>query len=283
MIMSTARTAKSSAMSTIIMADFLVRALLGGVAIAVVAGPLGAFVVWRRMAYFGAAMAHSALLGVALGLLLEVNITLAVMIVCIGLAVALVGIQRRRGLPEDTILGILAHGALALGLVVIAFQDGLRFDLLSYLFGDILAVTRGDLAWIYGGGVVVLGVMAAIWRPLLSATVHEELAQVEGVAVAPVRLIFMILLAVVIAVGLKLVGLLLITSLLIVPAAAARGLAATPEQMALGASLIGGLAVIGGLYGSLAWDSPAGPSIVIAAMLLFAAVTGAARVLKKPS
>ena len=265
------------------MADFLVRALLGGVAIAVVAGPLGAFVVWRRMAYFGAAMAHSALLGVALGLLLEVNITLAVMIVCIGLAVALVGIQRRRGLPEDTILGILAHGALALGLVVIAFQDGLRFDLLSYLFGDILAVTRGDLAWIYGGGVVVLGVMAAIWRPLLSATVHEELAQVEGVAVAPVRLIFMILLAVVIAVGLKLVGLLLITSLLIVPAAAARGLAATPEQMALGASLIGGLAVIGGLYGSLAWDSPAGPSIVIAAMLLFAAVTGAARVLKKPS
>ena len=283
MIMSTARTAKSSAMSTIIMADFLVRALLGGVAIAVVAGPLGAFVVWRRMAYFGAAMAHSALLGVALGLLLEVNITLAVMIVCIGLAVALVGIQRRRGLPEDTILGILAHGTLALGLVVIAFQDGLRFDLLSYLFGDILAVTRGDLAWIYGGGVVVLGVMAAIWRPLLSATVHEELAQVEGVAVAPVRLIFMILLAVVIAVGLKLVGLLLITSLLIIPAAAARGLAATPEQMALGASLIGGLAVIGGLYGSLAWDSPAGPSIVIAAMLLFAAVTGAARAIKKPS
>ena len=265
------------------MADFLVRALLGGVAIAVVAGPLGAFVVWRRMAYFGAAMAHSALLGVALGLLLEVNITLAVMIVCIGLAVALVGIQRRRGLPEDTILGILAHGTLALGLVVIDFQDGLRFDLLSYLFGDILAVTRGDLAWIYGGGVVVLGVMAAIWRPLLSATVHEELAQVEGVAVAPVRLIFMILLAVVIAVGLKLVGLLLITSLLIIPAAAARGLAATPEQMALGASLIGGLAVIGGLYGSLAWDSPAGPSIVIAAMLLFAAVTGAARAIKKPS
>ena len=169
-----------------------------------------------------------------------------------------------------------------MGLVVIALQDNLRIDLLSYLFGDILAVTEGDLAWIFGGGVAALGVMAVIWRPLLSSTVHEELAQVEGVAVARVRLIFMVLLAVVIAVGLKLVGMLLITSLLIIPAATARSLAATPEQMALGASLIGGLAVVGGLYGSLLWDSPAGPSIVIAAMLLFALVTGAARLFRRP-
>ncbi len=274
MITITPRTARSS---IILMPDFLIRALLGGVAIAVVAGPLGAFVVWRRMAYFGAAMAHSALLGVALGLLFEVNITLAVMIVCIGLALALVGPRRRRALPDDTVLGILAHGTLALGLVAIAFQETVRVDLLSYLFGDILAVTLDDLAWIYGGGMAALAVMALIWKPLLAATVHEELAQVEGVAVDRARLVFMVLLAVVIAVGLKLVGLLLITSLLIVPAAAARALASTPEQMALGASLIGGLAVIGGLYGSLIWDSPAGPSIVIAAMLLFAIVTGAAR------
>ena len=264
-----------------IMPDFLIRALLGGVAIAVVAGPMGVFVVWRRMAYFGAAMAHSALLGVALALLLEVNITLAIMTVCTVIAVALVRPRRRSTLPDDTLLGILAHGALALGLVVIALQDNLRIDLLSYLFGDILAVTEGDLAWIFGGGVAALGVMAVIWRPLLSSTVHEELAQVEGVAVARVRLIFMVLLAVVIAVGLKLVGMLLITSLLIIPAAAARAYAATPEQMALGASLIGGLAVVGGLYGSLVLDSPAGPSIVIAAMLLFALVTGAARLFRR--
>jgi zinc transport system permease protein len=252
------------------MADFLLRALLGGIAIALVAGPMGAFVVWRRMAYFGAAMAHSALLGVALGLLLEVNVTLAIMTVCVIAALALSG-RRRSALPDDTLLGIVAHGALALGLIVIAFQETLRIDLLAYLFGDILAVTWGDLAWIYGGGALALGVMAAIWRPLLAATVHEELAQVEGVAVDRAALIFMILLAVVIAVGLKLVGLLLITSLLIIPAAAARALASTPEQMALGACLIGGLSVAGGLYGSLMWDSPAGPSIVIAAVLLFAA------------
>ncbi|MFP6732198.1 MAG: metal ABC transporter permease [Alphaproteobacteria bacterium] len=253
------------------MADFLVRALLGGVAIALVAGPMGAFVVWRRMAYFGAAMAHTALLGVALGLLLEIHVTLAIMTVCVIAALALSGRRRRSTLPDDTLLGIVAHGALALGLVVIAFQETLRIDLLAYLFGDILAVTWGDLAWIYGGGALALGVMAVIWRPLLAATVHEELAQVEGVAVDRSGLIFMVLLAVVIAVGLKLVGLLLITSLLIIPAAAARALASTPEQMALGACLIGGLSVIGGLYGSLMWDSPAGPSIVIAAVLLFAA------------
>ncbi len=262
------------------MADFLIRALLGGFALAVVAGPLGAFVVWRRMAYFGAAIAHSALLGVALGLLLEVDITLAVMTVCIVIAVVLVGPRRRSALPDDTLLGVIAHGTLALGLVAIAFQETLRVDLLSYLFGDILAVSRGDLAWIYGGGVVALGVMATIWRPLLAATVHQELAQVEGVAVDRARLIFTVLLAVVIAVGLKLVGLLLIASLLIIPPAAARALAKTPEQMALGACLIGGLAVVGGLYGSLIWDSPAGPSMVIAAMLLFAVVTGAARLFK---
>ena len=183
------------------MDDFLFRALLGGIGVALVAGPLGAFVVWRRMAYFGAAMAHSALLGVALGLLLEVDLTLAVMVVCVGLALAVVAIGRRKVLATDTVLGILAHGALALGLVAIAFQDNLRVDLLSYLFGDILAVSRADLAWIFGGGVVVLAVVGVIWRPLLSATVHEELARVEGVAVARVELIFMVLLAVVIAVG----------------------------------------------------------------------------------
>lgn len=270
-------------MNAVDMPDFLLRALLGGVAIAVVAGPMGAFVVWRRMAYFGAAMAHSALLGVALGLLLEVHTTLAIVAVCVAIAVALVRSRRRPSLPDDTVLGILAHGTLALGLVAIAFQDNVRVDLLSYLFGDILAVTLDDLAWIYGGGAAAMAIMAMIWRPLLASTVHEELAQVEGVAVARVRLIFMVLLAILIAVGIKLVGMLLITSLLIIPAAAAHAMAASPEQMALGAGLIGSLAVVGGLYGSLIWDSPAGPSIVIAAMLLFAAVTGLAKIFKARS
>ncbi len=260
------------------MDDFLLRALIAGIGVAVVAGPLGAFVVWRRMSYFGAAMAHSALLGVALGLLLEIDLTLAVIAVCVVLAVVVVGLQKQTALALDTLLGILAHGALALGLVTIALQETVRVDLLSLLFGDILAVTKADLVWILGGGLMAMAVVAAIWRPLLAATVHEELARVEGVAVDRVRLAYMVLLAVVIAVGLKVVGLLLITSLLIIPAAAARCLAATPEQMAVGASAIGCLAVAGGLYGSLQWDAPAGPAIVVAAMAIFAAVTLGGRV-----
>ena len=259
------------------MDDFFIRALVGGVGVALVAGPLGAFVVWRRMAYFGAAMAHSALLGVALGFLLAVDLNLAVIAVCIALALLLVALQRQQALATDTLLGILAHGALAVGLVVLAFVETLRVDLMSYLFGDVLAVTSHDLAWIYGGGAIVLIALAAIWRPLLAATVHEELAEVEGVRIGAVRLAFMLLLAVVIAVGLKVVGILLVTSLLIVPAAAARWLAKTPEQMALWASAIGAVAVIAGLGGALAWDTPAGASIVVAAMALFALVTLAAR------
>ncbi len=254
------------------MDDFLVRALLGGVGVALVAGPLGAFVVWRRMAYFGAAMAHSALLGVALGLLVGLDVNLTVIAVCVALALVVAALQRQKTLATDTLLGILAHGSLAVGLVAIAFMETLRVDLLAYLFGDILAVTRADLAWIYGGGAVVLVAIVAIWRPLLAATVHEELARVEGIPVTGVQLAFMLLLAVVIAVGLKVVGMLLITSLLIIPAAVARRLVSTPERMAVMASVIGCAAVVGGLYGSLAWDTPAGPSIVVVAAAMFAAV-----------
>ena len=258
------------------MDDFLLRALLGGVGVAVVAGPLGAFVVWRRMAYFGAAMAHSALLGVALGLLLELDLNVAVIAVCGALAVLVAALERYKGLATDTVLGIVAHVSLAVALVALAFMETARVDLFAYLFGDILAVTRLDLVWIYGGGLTALAALVAMWRPLLAATVHEELAEVEGAPVTGVRLAFMLLLALVIAVGLKVVGLLLITSLLIIPAAAARRVARTPEQMALIASAIGCLAVAGGLYGSLRWDSPAGPSIVVAAAVLFTAVTLAA-------
>jgi zinc transport system permease protein len=249
--------------------DFLLRAVLAGVGVAAVAGPLGSFVVWRRMAYFGPAIAHSALLGVALALLLEINLTLGIFAVSAVLAVALVGLQRYVVLPTDTLLSILAHAGLALGLVVIAFMETVRVDLMAYLFGDILAVTAADLYLIYGAAVLSLAVLILIWHPFLSLTVHEELARVDGVAVTRVRLVFMLLIAVVVALALKVVGLLLITSLLIIPAAAARRVARTPEQMAVLAGLIGCLSVLLGLWGSSAWDTPAGPSIVVAATVAF--------------
>ena len=253
------------------MDDFLLRALAGGIGVALVAGPLGAFVVWRRLAYFGDTLSHSALLGIAIGLAAGIEPELTTIAVCAGLAVVLVALQHQRYLAGDTLLGILAHSALSLGLVVVAFMPTLRLDLMTLLFGDILAVTAADLYWIWGGGAVALGLLALLWRKLLAITVHEELARVEGVNATLVRLGFMLLIALVIAVALKIVGILLITALLIVPAAAARRFAATPEAMAILAALAGSLAVAMGLAGSLAWDTPTGPSIVVAAATLFAA------------
>ncbi|MWV14900.1 zinc ABC transporter permease subunit ZnuB [Pseudomonas sp. L-22-4S-12] len=251
------------------MPDFLLNALLAGLALALVAGPLGSFVVWRRMAYFGDTLSHAALLGVALGLLLDVSPTLAVTAGCLLLAVLLVTLQQRQPLASDTLLGILAPTTLSLGLVVLSFMDEVRIDLMAYLFGDLLAVGPGDLAWIIGGAVLVLALLLPLWRQLLAITVHEELARVEGLPVAALRLALMLLIAVVIAVAMKIVGVLLITSLLIIPAAAAQRHARTPEQMAIGASVLGMLAVAAGL--SLSWyqDTPAGPSIVVAAAALF--------------
>ncbi|GGJ04174.1 zinc ABC transporter permease subunit ZnuB [Halopseudomonas pertucinogena] len=251
------------------MADFLLYALIAGLGLALVAGPLGSFVVWRRMAYFGDTLAHSALLGVALGMLLQINLTLAVTAGCVLLAVLLVAMQNRKWLASDTLLGILAHSTLSLGLVVLALTESVRVDLLAYLFGDLLAITRHDLGWMLGGLAVVAALLACLWRPLLSVTVHEELARVEGLPVSGIRLALMLLIAIVIAVAMKVVGVLLITSLLIIPPAAAQRHARTPEQMAFGASCLGCVAVLGGLALSWNLDTPAGPSIVVSAAVLF--------------
>ncbi len=251
------------------MADFILYALLGGIGVAAVAGPLGAFVVWRRMAYFGDTLAHSALLGIALGVLFDINFNLAVITCCVLLAIILVSLQRQRLVATDTLLGIMAHSSLSLGLVAVALLDDVRVDLMEYLFGDLLAISPTDLLWIYIGGIAVLLILWKLWNPLLAITISEELAQVEGVPVTAIRLALMLLIAVVIAIAMKVVGILLITSLLIIPAAAARRLSSTPEQMAVIASLLGSVAVMLGLFGSYQWDTPAGPSVVVAALFEF--------------
>ncbi|MEM7462811.1 MAG: metal ABC transporter permease [Pseudomonadota bacterium] len=249
--------------------DFFTRALIAGTGVALVAGPLGCFIVWRRLAYFGDTLSHAALLGVAMAFLLEVNITLAVFFVSVFVSLALLLLQRQATLSSDALLGLLAHSALAIGLVALAFMTWVRVDLMGFLFGDILAVTPFDIAVIWIGGVCVLIVLAMIWRSLFAATVSVELAQAESMKPERSNIIFMLLMAAVIAISMKIVGVLLITALLIIPAAAARRFASGPEQMAVLASIIGVLAVFGGLFGSLEWDTPAGPSIVVAALVLF--------------
>ena len=251
------------------MADFLLWAWLGGLMIAAISGPLGSFMVWRRMAYFGDTLAHAALLGVALGLLLHISISLAVILVCLLLALLLSTLMHRRIIATDTLLGILSHASLSLGLVSLSIFDHEPIDLMGFLFGDLLAIGQQDLMWIALACCVVMIILIWIWKPLLSITVNEELAQVEGINVAWMRTLLMLMVAVVIAVAMKVVGVLLITSLLIIPAAAARRLSNSPETMAMLASLLGMLSVTGGLALSWFYDTPAGPSVVLIASTLF--------------
>ena len=249
--------------------DFFVRALLGGIGVAIVAGPIGCFILWRRLAYFGDTLSHSALLGVAMALLLELNITLSVFIICLIVSLLLLLLQKRASLSSDALLGLLAHATLAVGLVVLAFMTWVRVDLMGFLFGDILAVSKSDITLIWLGGLVVLAGLLSIWRRLFAATVNYDLAKAEGAKPDFTNFIFMALVAAVIAVSMKLVGVLLITALLIIPAATARRFSTSPEHMAITAAVIGSLSVIVGLNGSLQWDTPAGPSIVVAALAGF--------------
>ncbi len=249
--------------------DFFWRAVIAGIGVAIIAGPLGCIIVWRRLAYFGDTLSHAALLGVALAFLLEIDISLAVFAVSAVISIALLGLQKHGSLSSDSLLGLLSHSALALGLVCLSFMTWIRVDLMGFLFGDILAVSRTDIAIIYAGGLAVLLVLVFIWRPLFAATVNRELAAAEDLNPDAANVIFMLLMATVIAIAMKLVGVLLITALLIIPAATAQRFAGGPEQMAVIASIIGAGAVLAGLFGSLEWDTPSGPSIVVAALVLF--------------
>lgn len=249
--------------------DFFFRALIAGIGIAMITGPVGCFIVWRRMAYFGDTMAHSALLGVGLAMLFDLNIMVSVFAIAFTIAMLLVVLQKRHTLSADSLLGILSHATLAFGLVLVAFMSWIRFDLMSLLFGDILAVSVTDLITIYAGGALILTALVKLWRPLLAATINEDIARAEGLQPELHRTFFMILLALLIAIAMKIVGILLITALLIIPAATARRLAMSPEQMAIYAAFIGACSVIAGLYGSLNYDTPSGPSIVVATVIFF--------------
>ena len=249
--------------------DFMVRATLAGVGVAFAAAPLGCFVVWRRMAYFGDATAHAAMLGVALSLALQMSVFTGAMAVALAMAVT-VTLLSGRGYAMDTLLGVLAHSALAFGLVAVSFLSGVRIDLMAYLFGDILAVSRTDLAIIWGGAAAVVALTAWRWSPLLTATLNEELAYADGVNPKREQLVLTLCLAITVAVAIKVVGVLLIAALLIIPAAAARNLSRTPESMAMIAALIGAASAVAGLGGAYVFDTPAGPSIVCVAAVVFA-------------
>ena len=249
--------------------DFFIRALVAGIGVAIVTGPLGCFVVWRRLSYFGDTLAHSALLGVTIAYSFQFNIAFSVFLISSLIALILIKLQKRTNLPGDALLGLLAHSSLAVGLVVIGFLTFIRFDIMGLLFGDILAVNVTDLLIIWLGGGLILLVLKIIWKPLFASTENYELAEAIGLNPDRAKAVFTILMAALIAISIKMVGLLLITGMLIIPAAMARNLSDSPFKMVL-FSIIGGLlSVLIGLFSSLEFNTPSGPSIIAAALLLF--------------
>ncbi len=248
--------------------SFLIRAAIAGIGVAIAAAPLGCFVVWRRMAYFGDATAHAAILGIALALTFSTSVFIGALAVALLMAIS-VSLISGRGIASDTALGVMAHSSLAFGLVAVSFLSGVRVDLMAFLFGDVLAVGRGDLIIIWGGALMVLAILAWRWSAMLTATLSPELAYAAGIDPRREALILSVALAVVVAVAIKVVGVLLIAAMLIIPAAAARALASTPERMAVIAAAFGVLSVLAGLRASLLFDTPTGPTIVCAAAVIF--------------
>lgn len=260
---------------------FFLRALAAAIAVAIIAAPLGALVVWNRMAYFGETVAQASLLGVALGLALSVNLTLSVMAVALVVAGLLLLLSRQKAVPLDSLLGLTHHGTLALGVIATAMLKGPSVDLMGYLFGDIFAVTDQDLVWIVAGGALVLSAIAWLWNSLLRLAVHDELAAAEGIRSERVRGLFMALLAVAIALAIKVVGILLAIAFLIVPVVAARPLASNPERMVLLTALISVTSVLLGLGLSANYDVPGGPAIVLVMALIAGTFVAVAAVLRK--
>ena len=249
--------------------DFFIRALVAGLGIALVTGPLGCFVIWRRLSFFAGTLSHSSLLGVTLAFSFDINVSFSVLLISSALALILLKLQKSTKLPNDALLGLLAHSSLAVGLVVIGFLSYIRFDIMGLLFGDILAVNKRDLLVIWIGGSIILLVLKVIWKPLFASTVNYELAEAEGMKPEKINAVFTILMAAIIAISIKMVGILLITGMLIIPAAMARNLSNNPKQMII-ISISGGLlAVILGLYSSLEFNTASGPSIITAALVLF--------------
>ena len=251
---------------------FIIRAIISGIGVAIIAGAIGCFVVWRKMAYFGDSLAHSALLGVALGLVFGISTNIGTIIICSIFTITLIWLQQKKILATDTLLGILAHSALSVGMVTLSLLER-SVDLHSYLFGDILAVSPIEIYFVLIGGFFVLIFLYLNWTSFVLMTIDEKLARAEGINILLNQLLIMLLMTIIVAVSFKIVGLLLITSLLIIPAASARQLARSPEMMAVISSILAMLAVILGIYSSYYMDTPSGPSIVVASAIIFIMVS----------
>ncbi len=250
--------------------DYIIRALLVGLGVSLMSGPLGVFVIWQRLAFFGDTLAHSGLLGVTIALAFHVHLMVGVACVALIVALLLLGLRAKLPFSYDAILGILSPTILAIGLIALSSLEGIKVDVLGFLIGDILAVDWWDIAWVFSVAGLGLIILTRIWSALIRCAIDEDLAAVEGVKVKRVQFCFVMLLALFVALAVKIVGVLLITAFLIIPAATSRFVARTPEQMAVGACVVGALGTFLGVNGAILLDWPVGPAIVVSLASVFA-------------
>ena len=247
--------------------DFLVRSILAGLMMVSIAAPMGCLMVWQRLAFLSDTLGHAAVLGVGIGLLLEVNPMFGVLAVVILIVFSLSQVANFNNALSETTLAIISHTGLAGGLILLGALPSNSVSLEAILFGDLLATTRSDLLMILVTTLILLVLLIRHWRPFVALSVSREIAQAEGISVRKEQFLMYMMIALLVAVLMKVMGVLLIAAMLVIPTTSARLLSQNPEQMVWFSAAFGILSLAGGITGSFQFDWQTGPSIVLSATI----------------
>jgi len=248
---------------------FMQRALLGGVMVGVITAVIGVFVVLRGMSFMGTGIAHASFGGVALGLLIGVDPVLAALAFCLAVAWGIGAVTRRGALKEDTAIGIFFAATMALGALLMGLRQGYNVDLFAYLFGSVLAISTGDLYWILGVGALALLTVYLLYKEFVFIAFDPEAARVAGLPEPALYYLLLTLVAVTVVVALKVVGIVLVSALLVTPAAAAYRLSETVAGMMAWAVALSVTSVVVGLLLAYGLNTASGATIVLTATAFF--------------
>ncbi len=248
--------------------DFLLRSIIAGLMMVSIAAPIGCLMVWQRLAFLSDTLGHAAVLGVGLGLLLQLPPMVGVLGVVLLIVISLSQVVNFNNALSETTLAIISNTGLAAGLIIIGLLPENTVSVEAILFGDLLSVTLTDLGMILVTTLVLVFLLKQHWRSFVAVSVSREIAQAEGIQVRKVQLLMYLMIALLVAVMMKVMGVLLIAAMLVIPTSAARMLSNSPERMVIFSAFYGIAALTGGLFSSFQFDWQTGPSIVLSATSL---------------
>jgi zinc transport system permease protein len=260
--------------------DFLLRAVLAGLIMVVIAAPMGCLMVWQRLAFLSDTLGHAAVLGVGLGLMLQLEPIFGVLAVALVIVFSLSRVSSFNSALSETTLAIISHTGLAGGIILVGLLPGPAVNLEAILFGDLLATTSADLLNLLLTTVLLLVLLLRHWRAFVAVSVSREIAQAEGIEVRRIQFLMYIMIALLVAVMMKVMGVLLIAAMLVIPTTSARLFSRSPEQMVYISGLYGLFALGGGITSSFHFDWQTGPAIVVSATVLLLLTLAVTRVIK---